>query len=222
MNTVVRKDTRLVSPREAGAHGEMPKPEGHPTPQRPDTILRFRRAEILLHWAIAVPFLTCYLSSFVLVAFYTSAPDRSYRPVFAWTHRVSGVCLLLLPALVILTHRGSWKLLLQNVKQGWVWSIRDIRWLFLMGLSVLDKRIQLPEQGKFNAGEKLNFMMVMTTCPLFILTGLLIWMPGVAFYSWLAHFVMAIAATPLMFGHIFMATINPETRSGITGACAVA
>lgn len=185
--------------------------------QSPKRIRRFQRPEILLHWAIALPFMVCYLSSAILLVAYTQAPDRAYRPLFAWTHRISGLCLLIFPATVILAHPEAWKLLLRNVRQGWEWSVRDIRWLFLMGLSVMNKRIQLPEQGKFNAGEKLNFMMVMTTCPLFIATGLLIWVPGIAFYSWLAHFFMALVATPLMFGHIFMATTNPATRVGITG-----
>lgn len=200
----------------AGATAGPPE-SGHPAAASSDRILRFQRPEVLLHWAIALPFMVCYLSSFILLALYTQAPERPYRDVFGWTHRISGLCLFFLPATVILAHPGAWKLLLYNIKQGWAWSVRDVRWLLLTGLSLINKRIELPEQGKFNAGEKMNFMMVMTTCPLFILTGVLIWVPGIAFFSWLAHFFMAIVATPLMFGHIFMATVNPSTRVGITG-----
>jgi hypothetical protein len=86
-----------------------------------------------------------------------------------------------------------------------------------MGLAAVSSRFELPEQGKFNAAEKLNFMMVMGTWPLYIATGILIWMPGVAFVAWVLHVAMAVAATPLMLGHIFMATINPDTRVGLSG-----
>ena len=98
-----------------------------------------------------------------------------------------------------------------------MWSIQDIRWLIRIGLATLNKKISLPEQGKFNAGEKLNFMMVSVAWPLYIITGLLIWMPGIAFLPWLAHCAMAVAGIPLVVGHIVMATINPGTRIGLSG-----
>ena len=86
-----------------------------------------------------------------------------------------------------------------------------------MGLSVIDKRVVLPDQGKFNAGEKLNFMFLTASYPLFLLTGFLIWLPGVAFASWILHLSLAALATPLIVGHVFMATVNPDTRVGLQG-----
>lgn len=182
-----------------------------------DRILRFQKTEIRLHWAIAIPFLICYASSLALVFLYNPDPSRPYRAIFSWIHRVSGLCLFLLPAIVILRSRSYWKLHLSNICQAWLWTLSDLRWLARIGVASFNKKVTLPEQGKFNAGEKLNFMMVMTTYPLFILTGVLIWLPGIAFYSWMLHVTMAVVATPLMFGHIFMATINPDTRKGIHG-----
>jgi len=58
---------------------------------------------------------------------------------------------------------------------------------------------------------------VMTTYPLFVLTGVLIWLPGVAFYSWLLHLALAAVALPLVLGHIYMALINKDTRVGLPG-----
>jgi formate dehydrogenase subunit gamma len=86
-----------------------------------------------------------------------------------------------------------------------------------MGLAAVSSRVRLPEAGKFNAAEKLNFMMVMTVTPLLAVSGILIWMPGIAFYSWLLHFTLAAAAVLLMLGHVFMATVNPGTRVGLSG-----
>jgi hypothetical protein len=86
-----------------------------------------------------------------------------------------------------------------------------------MGLATVNKKIKLPDQGKFNAAEKLNFMMVMCTWPMFAITGVLIWLPGIAFASWMVHFALALIAAPLMMGHIFMATVNPSTRIGLSG-----
>lgn len=180
-------------------------------------VLRFRETERMMHWAIAVPFLICYGTALILVFVYNPAPDRPLRALFSWAHRISGICFILFPMLAAFHARRDFRIHLYNIKQAWVWSLSDVKWLSLMGLAVINSRMPLPEQGKFNAAEKLNFMMVMTTYPLFILTGLLVWLPGVAFVSWVLHFGMAVIATPLLLGHIFMATLNPSTRVGLQG-----
>jgi cytochrome b subunit of formate dehydrogenase len=44
-----------------------------------------------------------------------------------------------------------------------------------------------------------------------------IWLTEGALLSWIIHFEMALLATPLLLGHKFMATINPDTRIGLSG-----
>jgi hypothetical protein len=60
-------------------------------------------------------------------------------------------------------------------------------------------------------------MVLTMTYPVYVATGLTIWFLGPALISWLVHFTMAVTATPLIVGHIFMATINPDTRVGLQG-----
>ena len=158
-----------------------------------------------------------YMSAAILVAVYNFNPTRPYREVFSWIHRMSGVYLIILPFWTILRHRHDFDIHWKNIRHAWTWSLNDLKWLALMPASNLIPSITLPHQGKFNAAEKINFMVLVTTYPLYIITGLLIWLPGVALVPWLLHFSMAVMATPLMLGHIFMATINPETRVGLTG-----
>lgn len=181
-------------------------------------ILRFQWGERLVHWSIALPFIICYLSAVVLVLVYNPDPQRPHRAIFATVHRASGICLFALPTLAILIQPRFWRLHLTNIFAAWIWTFDELKWLLLMAPAAIFKRIKLPEPGKFNAAEKINFMVVMISGPIFILTGLLIWLPQVkSFYPWIAHVVLAGIITPLMFGHIFMATINPSTRVGLKG-----
>jgi cytochrome b subunit of formate dehydrogenase len=103
------------------------------------------------------------------------------------------------------------------VRTAWTWSLDDMKWLALMGPATLTRKLSLPDQGKFNAAEKINFMVLTATYPVYVMTGVTIWFFGVPYLSWLVHFSLAIAATPLLMGHVFMATINPDTRVGLTG-----
>jgi formate dehydrogenase subunit gamma len=216
MGQVGLAQTRRV-PRPVAGIGVTDRSKSARTEIESDTVLRFRPSERMLHWAIAIPFLVCFVTAAILILVYNPNPGRPYRDVVSWIHRISGACLFLFPALTFAIHRRDFRAHLENIREGWVWTWNDIRWLALMGLAAISKRFELPEQGKFNAAEKLNFMSVMTTYPLYIVTGVMIWLPGVAFAAWVVHVSMAALATPLVLGHIFMATINPDTRVGLQG-----
>jgi len=184
---------------------------------RPSKILRFCAAERHMHWAVAVPFMVCYTTALILILVYNPDPARPYRQAFSWAHRISGVCLIVLPAWNFAKHWRDARVHLHNVGQAWSWSWDDVRWLFLIGLASVNPNIELPWQGKFNAGEKINFMVLSSTYPIYLCTGLLIWFGGSPYLSWLVHFSLAVIATPLLLGHIFMATVNPDTRPGLRG-----
>ncbi len=170
-----------------------------------------------MHWAVAIPFMVCWATALILVFVYNPDPGRPFRQLVSWTHRISGLCLFALPAWTFLRHWRHAKLHLHNVRQVWRWSWADVRWLFLIAPASLSRRITLPWQGKFNAGEKINFAILSSTYPIYLCTGLLIWFDESPFLSWLVHFALAVVATPLLFGHICMATLLPDTRPGLRG-----
>jgi formate dehydrogenase subunit gamma len=180
-------------------------------------ILRFHPSERMLHWSLAIPFVVCVATAVVLIVVYNLHPHRAFRAVFAWTHRISGACLILFPLLTAIAHRRDHPLHWRNVREAWTWTMDDVKWLLLMPISAVSGNDELPEQGKFNAAEKLNFMTLTCGYPIFILTGLVLWITKLAFLSWLIHIGMAALAVPLVVGHMYMAIINPSTRVGLNG-----
>lgn len=189
-----------------------------PRKEQAKEILRFARGEMLLHWSIALPFMTCFVTGVTMKLGYNLHSDSLLREVLSFLHRVAGGCLAVFPALVILHTWRDYKKHLYNIKIGFSWTIDDLKWLFLFGPSTVSKRIVLPEQRKFNAAERLNFMMVMVTYPLFVATGLFLWTHGIDhFLPWILHISMSLVAPLLMFGHIYMAVVNPSTRVGLSG-----
>lgn len=181
-------------------------------------IPRFRRSERALHWSIAIPFLVCLATGIAVKLFFNHLHPQTFtHAALHWSHRISGFCLLLLPILVARRHRNDLSLYLYNIKRAWTWTRDDFRWLALAGPAMLSRRVTLPEQHKFNAGEKLNFMALTLTYPILVATGAIILMPGMYFLTWIVHVSVAVLAAPLIFGHLFMAVVNPDTRIGLSG-----
>ncbi len=187
------------------------------TPPHLGQILRFRRSERMLHWSIAVPFMLCWVTGFILKVFYNLHSEDPSRDVLSWIHRIGGAGLIVFPTLWALRNRSDYKIHLYNIKQAWTWASEDLKWLMLMGAAMVNSKVKLPDQGKFNAAEKLNFMMGMCTYPVFILTGILLWVRVFGFLSWIIHVSLALVATPFMLGHLYMALVNPDTRVGLGG-----
>ena len=124
-------------------------------------------SERQIHWAVAIPFMVCYVTAIVLMAVYNPHPERPWRLVFSWTHRISGLALCVLPLWVIVRHWYDVAIHLANIREVWRWTLADLKWLLLTGPATFSKSVILPEQGKFNAGEKLNFMVLTVTVPLY-------------------------------------------------------
>lgn len=209
-----------TAPEPLAVPATAPSPDLAPAadPPKPTAkILRFHRTERLMHWAIAAPFIVSYSTALILVLVYNPDRLRPYRDVVSAIHRTSGVALILLPLLVSLQIRGDIRVHLYNIRQAWTWMFDDIKWLSLMFLAAMSDRFKLPEQGKFNAAEKLNFMVLLVTYPLYVTTGLLIWITRMDIISWLLHFFMATLATPLILGHMYMAIISRSGRPGLQG-----
>ena len=205
---------RAVPAQEAGPGVSATGGEGA---YQSDQILRFRKSERILHWSIAVPFMVCFATGMILMFFYNLHSPGISRHIFSWLHRIAGAALFLLPVIAAVRHWRDYGIHSYNVKHAWGWAKADVKWLLLMIPAAVNRKIKLPEQGKFNAAEKINFLMVLCSYPLFVATGLLIWMPERVVLFWIVHVGLALVATPLMLGHIYMALINPDTRVGLSG-----
>jgi formate dehydrogenase subunit gamma len=127
---------------------------------------------------------------------------------------------------VILGNRRS---LFRDFKQFDEWDEDDTRWLrksLLKGPAAKE----LPPQGRFNAGQKLNGILTLAATTGFIVTGIIIWRPpGVVkvLPSWLfgdsisnnavfLHQILTYVSIPLVLGHIYLAAIAKSTRPALS------
>ena len=183
---------------------------------------RFDRVERLVHWSYALIFLGLILTGALLVwsPAWRAVAVGGQRVVPA-IHVALGLALLAAPFLPGVRGRGG---SLRSDVRAWLrWRPADLAWLALAPLSIVARRLRLPEQPRFNAGQRLNALWSVVAWALLGLTGLTIWSDRAtpiqwreAAYEW--HLLLALVSTVVVAGHVAVAAAHPASmRAMLTG-----
>jgi formate dehydrogenase subunit gamma len=140
------------------------------SPDGQELVQRYTLTVRIIHWAVALAYVLLFLSGFAL-----------FHPYFYWLtdlfgggtmarvlHPFIGVALA---TLFLIYSAGIWRdnLLLPS----------DREWL-RQAPKIMNKTIEFPVEGKYNAGQKLLFWVMLALVVGLLLTGLPIWRPYVA------------------------------------------
>ncbi|AKQ57636.1 formate dehydrogenase subunit gamma [Bordetella hinzii] len=186
-------------------------------PRRSKQILRYTAGERTNHWLIALTFILLALSGLAL-----------FHPAFSWLYALLG--------------GGPWTRILHPfigvvmfvcffVFAGHMWrhnlmTKNDRQWLRQLGDVLNNREDKLPEVGKYNAGQKLLFY-VLVICMLgLVLTGIVMWRPYFAGYfpidgirvASLLHAVFAFVLICAIIVHIYAAIwVKGSVRAMVRG-----
>ena len=133
-------------------------------------IVRHGNRERIVHWSIAIAFIFLFLSGLAL-----------FSPFFFWIAAVFGggqFMRLLHPfagvLLVLLFYPYAWGLRKDNR-----WTPSDARWVE-NSVAYMEKRVEFPDTGKYNAGQKLMYWSMVPIIGILFLTGITMWQPWFA------------------------------------------
>ncbi|MEI6223271.1 MAG: formate dehydrogenase subunit gamma [Deltaproteobacteria bacterium] len=133
-------------------------------------IIRHGNRERIVHWSIAIAFIFLFLSGLAL-----------FSPFFFWIAAVFGggqFMRLLHPfagvLLVLLFYPYAWGLRKDNR-----WTESDARWVE-NSVAYMEKRVEFPDTGKYNAGQKLMYWSMVPIIGILFLTGITMWQPWFA------------------------------------------
>lgn len=179
--------------------GEAELPAG-----RPARIVRFSLFERIVHWVVALAFIVLALTGLSLAypsLFWLSAlfgGGTLTRMIHPWAGAVFTLALLVMG---IMWHRSM------NLDR------RDAEWLRKLPVYVAHRPGEVPPVGRFNAGQKLLFWLVLLLGAVEAVTGWYMWNPGtyggspVLQWSYLLHSLAATGYVALIVLHIYMGTL---------------
>ncbi len=172
-------------------------------------ISRFDTSTRILHWSHAI-FSILLLSSGIGMFF--TPKSLLGDPLIKMVHLYASLPLILLPSVIYFLSGTSTR---NDIRELLAWNYNDIRW-FIEFL----KRNKTYVPGKFNGGQKANFLASLLLISGLSLSGFVIWMKSIfsrnfVEFNFLVHDFFAVLATMLLVGHIIFTLYFSASLSGI-------
>lgn len=184
---------------------------------RANVVERFKLTSRLAHWGHALSFLVLLTTGLGLVfrGVVGVTALRSFGLIHrgaAWPFTFIAVALLLFGARREL---AAW---LRSVTQ---FDRDDRGFLARFALEFFGRKVDLPPQGRFNGGEKINSLIQIVGWVVMVSTGwLLVYkdrLPGVAQWALPLHSFTAMLLGAAVLGHLYLSLGHPHTRVGLSG-----
>ncbi|MGP0097408.1 MAG: formate dehydrogenase subunit gamma [Terriglobales bacterium] len=170
-------------------------------------LLRHSVYDRVLHWSIALFFFLALFSGFGI---YLPWLFRWFTPIFGGgqlsriMHPYFGVAFVFFFSLQVL-----------NWFQLMLWAPGDTRWMrSIKAITSGEEKMDPPETGFFNAGQKVMFWEIIAGCIVYIITGTILWAGAKTFggtavaISYVLHDISALIMLGGIFIHIYQSTIG--------------
>jgi formate dehydrogenase subunit gamma len=183
----------------------------------PARVRRFSRTERLAHWLLAVAFFVMLGSGLALLL--PSLAGVIDRPTAKAWHLDASFALV--AGLVVLGLVGDRRGLRRVAAEVDRFDRDDARWL-RRGPAAALGRDEGPPQGRFNAGQKLNALLIFGLMGVMYVTGLLL-LEGEADTRFrfagtvMVHDWGMLVLLLLVAGHLYLAVLHPTTRHALRG-----
>ncbi len=185
-------------------------------------IRRFSVPQQWAHWLYALFFSVLAVTG-VVIAF--SVPGFAVGEAGAATrvlHRFAAIGLIVSAVYyAVFGHKSAGR----DMRFIFTWSRDDLKWLWSAATRFywIGERGDLPEEGRYNAGQKLNYLAQLVGFAVLAVTGIVMWLgAGSGSADWFkVSVILHDLATFLVIGlfavHFYLTTMHPLTKEAITG-----
>lgn len=186
-----------------------------------ERIRRFGKVAIFAHWAHTVTFFILALTGMIIYFdfFDFLAPLFGGIQGARLVHRIMAVGFIVFPIISLVANfRGF----VQWMVDVTTWGKNEVGFLKKFPLEFFGFHVEMPPQGRFNAGEKINSLLQVIGCTILALSGIVIWFKDyfpalLVRYALPLHDLAFILTFTAALGHMYMALGLPATNKAISG-----
>jgi len=178
------------------------------------TITRFTSSERWLHNIVMLTFLSLLMTGLGMLYYNLMGNQGPSRQFLVSVHKVVSVAFIAGPVLAIIF--GARKIWKENFRLLTTWKKEDFEWLAKKPFAAIFKGIELPEDDKFNPGQKSWAALAVSGSLMLAVSGIYMWVTGSPILALFVHTLLAIALAGALSGHVYMAIGNKATRPSIS------
>ncbi|HLJ01959.1 MAG TPA: cytochrome b/b6 domain-containing protein [Solirubrobacteraceae bacterium] len=170
---------------------------------------RFTGSERAVHWLTTIAFFSLLLSGLIV-----GRRGTFHDVMYAWHLASAGV---LIAGVGLIAAVGNRRALRGTARELGRLDAADRAWLAAVPARLL-RGAPEPPSGRFNAGQKVNFVLICVLLAALLITGVDTIVAGTqGNLVFGGHKVVTIAICVLVAGHLYMALVNRSTRHALHG-----
>lgn len=183
-----------------------------------ERLLRYRIGQRVVHALLASSFLVLLVTGLALIVPFMQplAEGGTSRLL----HRIAAVLFMAVPVVYLVV---DWRGALELVKESFTYDRDDLEWAKYSYRYLFGRAVNMPPQGRLNAGQKVHHAGVIIFSALVVVSGLALWLgkgilgPAGLSVSALLHDVSMFALTILLVGHLYFTFVYKALSSMTTG-----
>jgi len=181
---------------------------------------RYRKTTRILHWVHAGAFSILFLTG--LIFFISPSGVLAQNNLLRIIHQVAAVIFIVAPLIYLPL---NWKAAARGIREAFIWGKEDLDWLNAAPrYYYLCDEEAMPPQERLNTGQKVWWLLVIVTWPIFVISGVIMWafetdVPAVFLQSVVfIHDAAFIITGSMFFVHIYMSIVHPLAHPLRTGS----
>ena len=172
-------------------------------------VKRFTVSERAVHWLTALAFISLLISGLIV-----GRRGTFHDVMYAWHLASAGV---LVGGVALIGVAGNRRALSGTARELSSLHVEDREWLGAIPARLLSGAPE-PPAGRFNAGQKVNFISICVLLCVLYVSGVDTIIAGTHHnLIFGAHKLATIALSVLVVGHLYMALVNRATRPALRG-----
>ena len=189
----------------AGRGPADPRDAGRPASR----VRRFTVSERAVHWLLAIAFFSLLVSGLIV-----GRRGTFHDVMYAWHLASAGVLVL---GVALIVGAGNKRALARTARDLGSFDAEDRKWLRALPPRLLAGAAE-PPAARFNAGQKVNFVLVCVLLLILYVSGVDTIVVGTHHnLIFGGHKVATFALGALVTGHLYMACVNQSTRPALRG-----
>ncbi|WP_378956476.1 formate dehydrogenase subunit gamma [Pelosinus sp. sgz500959] len=187
-----------------------------------DRIKRFSLIERISHWVHTFSFFTLVVTGLVVLSphFHFLASLFGGVQETRIVHRIAGVVFSFGTLLLFII--GDSPAFTRWIKDITTWGKEDIAFLKEFPKEFLGGHANLPEQGRFNSGEKVNSLLILIDGGILTITGFMMWYAdsiplGIIRWAYPVHDIAAFLMMAVIVAHMYLGLLHPGSKEAING-----